>query len=61
MNNSAKEYTRAGKDFYIIKENNNININFQLIDENFLEPIMKKIFYLIYKSYLKKISLLGGF
>ena len=61
MNNSAKEFTRAGKDFYKIKENNNININFQLIDENFLEPIMKKIFYNIYKSYLKKISILGGF
>ena len=59
MNNSAKEYTRAGKDFYKIKENNNININFQLIDENFLEPIMKKIFYNIYKSYLKKFPYWG--
>ena len=61
INNSAKEFSRAGKDFYKINENNRININFQLIDENFLAPIMKKIFYTIYKSYLKKISILGGF
>ena len=59
MNNSAKEFTRAGKDFYKIKENNKININFQLIDENFLEPIMKKIFDNIYKSYLKKFPYWG--
>ena len=40
--------------FYKKKERNILNNNYQLINENFISPIIEKIFEIIYINYLKK-------
>lgn len=52
----AKLFTQEGLKFYRNKEKKKYNKIIQLIDENFLGPIVDKIFYVIYEDYLKKFS-----
>jgi len=54
IKNCAKIFILEGLKFYNNKEKNNNNI--QLINEKFLDPIVKKLFDRIYTDYLKKIS-----
>jgi len=49
----AKIFILEGLKFYNNKDKNN---NIQLINEKFLDPIVKKLFYRIYTDYLKKIT-----
>ena len=54
IKNYAKTFISEGLNFYKSKQKNEFNNNFQIINENFLGPIIKKIFYEIYLRYLKK-------
>ncbi len=54
IKNYKQIFTREGLNFYKNKETDQLNINFQIIDEKFLGSITNEIFMKIYHSYLNK-------